>query len=176
LAAYAAIHDIEPRNVNVRDIQTILLNSDVYLLPFIDVKPENIHFKEIQRIGVTGIIRGAGVPYTWANQTWFYPHRPISEYELVQGLKTYYPVFKNYYAASGETLTVKSLLKIFGITGKSVSMNEVKKDWAGFHFSEDFSENLQLNREMTAVLVNYYLDPFEKPVDLKGRLVNSSSR
>jgi hypothetical protein len=174
LAAYAAIHHVEPREVKVRDIQKILLDAGAYLLPFIDVKPENIHFKAIQRIGVTGIIRGVGIPYTWANQTWFYPHRHISEYELVQGLSAYYPAFENYYAASGETLTVRSLLRILGIAGKSVSIDEVKKDWANFHLDKDFSEHLQLDREMAAVLVNYYLDPFDRPVDLKGRLANSS--
>ena len=170
LAWYCAHYNVEPRNANIRDIQEVLFDSRSYLLPFIDVTTEDPNFKAIQRIGVTGIIKGAGVPYNGANQTWFYPERPISQYELVQGLRPYYPVLDSYDFASGETLTVDALLKIFGLTGNEVSLSQVREDWHRFKFAIPFSSTLKLNRRIVAVLVDYYLHPFDRPVDFFGKL------
>jgi len=39
-----------------------------------DVSPEDsVYFQPIQRVGLQGLLKGTGVPYKWANQTWFYP-------------------------------------------------------------------------------------------------------
>lgn len=172
LAAYSVLHKLEPRDVNVRNIQRILLRNNAYLLPFIDVTPKNVHFKAIQRIGVTGIIKAFGVPYSWENETWFYPNRPISEYELVQGLKEYYGVFKKYYAASGETLTIQSFVKILKMVGSSINLENIQKDWSNFNFPKPFSSNLKLDREMTVVLIDHYLHPFDKKINLNGNLMD----
>ncbi len=132
--------------------------------------PDDPNFKAIQRIGVTGIMRGAGVPYNGANQTWFYPERPISQYELVQGLRPYFPVLDSYDFASGETLTVDALLKIFALTGNKVPSSEVKQDWHRFKFGIPFGGTLKLNRRIVAVLVDFYLHPFSRPVNFYGKL------
>ena len=168
LAAYSVENHIEPKDANVRAIQRMLLNCNAYLLPFIDVKPGDPNFKAIQRIGATGIMKGEGVPFDWANQTWFYPGRQISQYELVQGLRSYYPLFDSYNKATGETLDVKSFLKILSIAGKKISITILKLDWANFKFNKTLSESLILDRRMAAVLVDYYLHPFDRPVDLFG--------
>lgn len=169
LAAYAANHDIEPRDVEVRKIQRRLLDSGCYLLPFIDVRPSDPHFKAIQRIGATGIIKGVGVPYKWKNQTWFYPHRSISEKELVDGLKDYYPSLSCNRLFSKQTLTPESLLKIFSAAGRTVPIAEFKKDWNMFNFNSAYNDHLPLDREMVAVLVDHYLNPFDKLIDLFGK-------
>jgi hypothetical protein len=44
-----------------------------------------------KKMGAAGILRGSGVPYKWANQTWFYPERMVSEYEWKNGL---YPIIQ----------------------------------------------------------------------------------
>lgn len=175
LASFCAKHNIEPSEVKVREIQRELLKRNAYLLPFIDVTPADPNFKAIQRIGVTGIIKGIGVSYDWENQTWFYPDRQISQYELVQGLKDFYPVFDNYNDASGEILTLAALLKIISIAGKEISLSEVEHDWGKFRFGKTFDQNLELNRRMTAVLVDYYLHPFDRDIDFFGRLVQNNS-
>ena len=51
---------MELRGIPVRNIQEELLNAKCYLMPFTDVKPDNPYWKAIQKIGVTGIIRGTG--------------------------------------------------------------------------------------------------------------------
>ncbi|MCL5266676.1 MAG: FAD-dependent oxidoreductase [Bacteroidetes bacterium] len=170
LAWYCSYHHVEPRDVNIRKIQEVLLDKNTYLLPFIDVTPSDPDFKAIQRMGVTGIIRGAGVPYNGANQTWFYPERPISQYELVQGLRDYYPTLDDYDFASGETLTMDALLNIFALTGNKIPLSEVRQDWGRFGFGKPLSGGLQLNRKMVAVLVDYYLHPFDRPIDFSGKL------
>lgn len=176
LAWCCAYHHVEPGDANIRDIQEVLLDNKAYLLPFIDVTPDDPNFKAIQRIGVTGIIRGAGVPYNGANQTWFYPERPISQYELVRGLRPYYPVLDSYDFASGETLTIDALLKIFALTGNKVPLSEVKQDWSRFKFGTAYSDTLKLNRRVVAVLVDYYLHPFNRPVNFLGQLEPISSK
>jgi hypothetical protein len=139
-------------------------------MPFIDVQPDDHDFKAIQRIGATGILEGAGVPCGWENQTWFYPEREISQYELVQGLKKFYPVYDNYDEATGEALTVSSLLKIISRSGNKLTVSQVKQDWEKFGFNKLFAENLNLNRRMTAVIIDHYLQPFNTPVDMEGNV------
>lgn len=169
LAAYAANHDIEPIDVEVREIQRRLLDVGCYLLPFIDVRPSDPHFKAIQRVGACGIIKGVGVPFKWKNQTWFYPHRSISEKELVDGLKDYYPSLSCNLLFSKQTLTPEFLLKIFSTAGRTVPIEELKKDWDMFDFKSVYDNHLLLDREIVAVLVDHYLNPFDMPIDLFGK-------
>ncbi len=170
LAWYCESHNVEPREANIRAIQKVLLDNNAYLLPFIDVPPSDPNFRAIQRIGVTGIIRGVGVPYNGANQTWFYPEWPISQYELVQGLRPYFPELDSYDFASGQRLTTDALLKIFALTGNNIPMSEVRRDWPKFHLKEPFSRSLKLNRRIVAVLVDFYLHPFNRQVNFLGKL------
>ncbi len=169
LAAYAANHDIEPRDVEVREIQRRLLDAGCYLLPFIDVRPSDPHFKAIQRVGASGIIKGIGIPFEWKNQTWFYPHRSMSEEELADGLRDYYPSLAVNRLISKQTLTPKSLLEIFSAAGRTIPITQLKKDWVMFDFKSAYDDHLLLDREMVAVLVDHYLNPFDRPIDLFGK-------
>ncbi|HEU4610334.1 MAG TPA: FAD-dependent oxidoreductase, partial [Chitinophagaceae bacterium] len=108
MAALCIQKNIQPRQLSVRVLQQALLKAKVYLMPFIDVPPSDPQFESIQKIGATGILQGKGIPYKWANQTWFYPDQPLTQYDLLQGLKTYYPDLEKYNAASGEWLTANS--------------------------------------------------------------------
>ncbi|MDR3627595.1 MAG: FAD-dependent oxidoreductase [Ignavibacteriaceae bacterium] len=170
LASLCASENIEPKDIDIRELQKKLLDCNAYIMPFIDMKPDDPDFKAIQRIGATGILEGAGVPCGWENQTWFYPEREISQYELVQGLKKFYTTYDNYDEATGETLTISSLLKILSLSGNKVALSQVKQDWDKFGFSKSFDENLNLNRRMTAVIIDYYLQPFNNPVDIYGNV------
>jgi len=174
LAAYAAINGVEPRNVDVREVQRRLLDAGCYLLPFVDVHPTDPHFKAIQRIGATGIIKGVGVPYDWENQTWFYPHRFITEEELVNGLKDYYSVLRDKRWFSMQKITLQSLIKIFSTVGKPISPEELRRDWVKFRFMKGYDIHLLLSREMVAVLIDHYLHPFDRAVDLFGNLESIS--
>lgn len=170
LAAFCSSKNIQPKDVDVRTIQNQILDCNSYLYPFIDVETKDRDFKAIQRIGVTGILQGYGVPYSWANQMWFYPERPISQYELITGMKSFYKVFDKYEEATGEDLTLQVLVKYMQLAGKKITADLIKDDWYKFEFKKDFNANAPLTRRMTAVLIDNYLQPFEQPIDMMGRL------
>jgi hypothetical protein len=91
LAALACKAGVEPRRVAVRSVQQILLESRCWLLPFLDVLPESPYFEAVQKIGVVGALRGTGVPYKWANQTWFYPDSAVHRTEFASALRASLP-------------------------------------------------------------------------------------
>ncbi len=169
LAAVCVKNNQQPAAVAIREVQQALLEANVYLMPFIDVNLSDPHFKAIQRVGVAGILQGEGVPYQWANQTWFYPERTVSQYEILAGLRPWYPQLQHDWTASGESLTVKQLLEIFKKVKKPVNLTELNKDWHSFQLKEELTENLILNRRIAALLIDRYLDPFSQPVTFTGQ-------
>jgi hypothetical protein len=171
MAALCVQQHKQPAQLSVRDVQVELLKANGYIMPFIDVPPADPQFSVIQKIGATGILKGTGIPYMWANQTWFYPEQPISGYELVQGLRLYYPSLKSYWAASGEMLTVAELIKILKATGFEITEKQVIKDLgdAPLNLPHD-TGSPTLNRRTVAVLLDKYLHPFEKLITISGSL------
>jgi len=71
MAAMAAKKDVSPSELNIRELQSSLLDANGYIMPYIDVDPSHEYFKAIQKVGATGILKGRPVPFKWANQTWF---------------------------------------------------------------------------------------------------------
>ncbi|MEI3798555.1 MULTISPECIES: FAD-dependent oxidoreductase [unclassified Chitinophaga] len=170
IAALCIQLHLQPAALSVRQVQQALLNANGYLMPFIDITPADPNFAAVQKIGATGILKGTGVPYMWANQTWFYPQQPVSGYELVQGLRAYYPVLNTYWAASGDMLTIADFVKIIAATGTPVTIPQVKNDLESAGIRLSGSEPLHLSRLAAAVLLDKYLHPFEKPVTISGNL------
>ncbi|MDO4827280.1 MAG: FAD-dependent oxidoreductase, partial [Bacteroidia bacterium] len=82
----------ELRDVPLRALQKELLSRGCYLMPYLDLKPGQEHFEEMQRIGATGILRGEGRNVGWANQTWFRCSDPLLPDELF--LEEYYPGYE----------------------------------------------------------------------------------
>lgn len=169
LAAISLQQNIPPRQVAIRSVQQALLDAKAYIMPFIDVPAESAHFAAIQRIGATGILKGTGVPYQWANQTWFYPEKIITRYELAEGLRPYYTSLLNYWGASGDPLTLQFLLELFDKAGTRVTLQQVEADWNKLALAGKPAATLELNRSTTAVLIDYYLKPFQKGVDFSGQ-------
>ncbi|MBR4756851.1 MAG: FAD-dependent oxidoreductase, partial [Bacteroidales bacterium] len=59
-----------PSEVPVRDVQETLLDHGCYLRPFLDLKPEDEGFRQLQLDGVDGKVRGQGRSVGWVNETW----------------------------------------------------------------------------------------------------------
>ena len=70
LAALAVKAGLHPRNVPVRDVQEVLLDAGCYLLPFLDLKPSDPGFRDLQTAGIEGRVRGTGRSVAWNNETW----------------------------------------------------------------------------------------------------------
>ncbi|WP_293914968.1 MULTISPECIES: FAD-dependent oxidoreductase [unclassified Sphingobacterium] len=160
LAALAVKEGRSPQHLQVRTVQQTLLENDAYLMPFIDVKPQDRYFEAVQRIGATGILKGKGIAYKWANQTWFYPEHRISEYDLTEGLRTYYPQLRDV-QASGKDLEIDFLATLIHSIDPKKGKEEIINAYSG---------NKYLTRAEAAVLIDQYLNPFAQNIDFQGRL------
>lgn len=167
LAATSVKENASPAEVSVRKVQQNLLDHQAYLMPFIDIKPNDVDFQAIQRIGATGILKGFGVPYKWANQTWFYPERIVSEYEWLQGLLAYYPQLKNV-QGSGAAITPKFIQSVVEQMDTEFSDDFLRKNWNTWRISENFDKDKPLNRREVSILTDKILNPFALEIDFHG--------
>ena len=170
LAALSVLDREQPRRVPVRKVQQKLLEGGAYLMPYFDVKPVHPHFSDIQSIGATGILRGRGEPFQWANRTWFRPDSLVGTTEINEGLAP----FGVSVLAAGERLTI----------GEAVSFTEgwanrlggaktidIEGQWAAWGL-RPFERSRPVNRVELSVLLNRTIDPFGRfGVDHKGNVV-----
>lgn len=175
LAGLAIQHKLPPADVPIREVQATLLEHNAYVVPYIDVDPSNPYFTAIQKIGATGILKGVGVPYKWANQTWFYPKRQLSEYELVDGLRPFYPQLEQYWGASGEPLTLGFLLGVFSLCEVPTTVDKLSQSWTDLKLSGLPRLDMEMDRGTCAVLLDHILDPFAIPIGFDGHLLTSSN-
>lgn len=70
LAAIAVRSGRKPSEVAASEVQCRLLDHGCYLMPFLDVKPGEPGFRELQERGVRGEVRGIGRTVGWSNETW----------------------------------------------------------------------------------------------------------
>lgn len=170
LAAIAIKENKKPSMVSIRKVQKALLANKAYLMPYIDVIKEDEAFEAMQRMGASGVFKGYGVPYKWANQTWFYPERIVSAYEWKIGLLPYYPELENV-AASGADITLKFMNEAFFSIGKNRPTSSILKKWKSFYTLQNFDKTAPLNRRKVSVITNDILDPFTQEIDFEGNLI-----
>jgi hypothetical protein len=168
LAAVSLKAKKSPAEISIRSVQQELLNQGAYLMPFIDLDPSNPYFEAIQKIGVSGILKGEGVPYLWANQTWFHPERIVSEYELVDGLRPIYSELKDFWGASGADLTGERFQVIMEKIKPNTPLLEIAEIWKRARLPGNFTTEKELTRLEVAVLLNKLIDPFGVEVDWEG--------
>ena len=70
LAALAVRQGLHPHEVPAREVQDLLLDHGCYLLPFLDLRPGDEGFRQLQEDGISGLVRGQGRSVGWANETW----------------------------------------------------------------------------------------------------------
>ena len=70
LAAIAARSGRHPSEVPASEVQSVLLDHGCYLMPFLDLKPSDPGFRDLQEKGVRGEVHGTGRTVGWANETW----------------------------------------------------------------------------------------------------------
>lgn len=160
LAALASLRGETPAEVPVREVQAALLSAGAYLQPYTDVPPDDPDFAAIQRIGSTGILRGTGVSYQWANQRWFYPGRPISEAELLWGLQSFYPQLATRNDGSGAPLGKDYLQRLLVDLGSDGAATD--------RLLATYADDHAFNRREVAVAIDRLLDPFSRAIDLHG--------
>lgn len=170
LAATSVLENKKPAEVSIRQVQNVLLHGQAYVMPFYDVKAEDAAFASMQRIGATGILKASGVPYKWANQTWFYPNRTVSEYEWKQGLLPFYPELKNL-QASGAGLTLPFLRSVLEQIHARFEEIDIAGNWQAWHILQPMDESTELNRRTVSILTDKILDPFSIDINWQGAVV-----
>jgi FAD dependent oxidoreductase len=174
LAALSAIQKKQPRNIPVRAVQNKLLQAGAYIMPYIDVPPTDKHFAAIQRIGATGILKGTGIPYKWANQMWFYPDSTIVANVFYKDIGEYLDV--RFKTTSSKILTIEQCTdRLTNSISKKGTRKNIGNDWAKLGL-ENFDVNRPIKRFEIAVLIDYYLKPFEKKqVNHQGSFMNTKT-
>ena len=166
IASESVKNNINTHQIDVRNIQKKFLDNGGYIQPYLDVEKNHPFFKAYQRIGSTGILKGTGINVGWSNQTWFYPEDKIDFLDLLKGLDPYYDLDKY----ELKDLKISSVYKwISSILGEDI--NEIEKNWESLGL-ENFNKNKIINRGEFAIIVDYFLKPFESfKIDFKGGII-----
>lgn len=165
LAALSVTDDCDVRGVCVRQVQEALLEAGCYIMPYLDLPKSDRHFKALQRIGATGILRGEGRNVGWANQTWFRAGDPLLAEEVYAS--DYCPFALD--LGDGE-VTVGRLVSVLRDLGAAVP-SDVAEWWTDLGL-RDYDAGRTVLRLEAAVAIDASLDPFGMfRVDYNGRLV-----
>lgn len=161
-------------NTSVRAVQQVLLDAGVYLMPYLDLHKSDVHFKAIQRIGATGIIRGEGKNVGWSNETWFNTDENVRIAELKQGMLDFEPAF--HWTSNNQELTVNEAIELVSSWAEfykiaDVNARTIASNWSKMHLKK-FDANRNITRKELAVLLDTYIQPFSlKEVDMKGNFI-----
>lgn len=189
LAASVAVlpkkKNTEVRQMSVRWVQEKLLKAKAYLLPFTDVKPDHPYWEQIQKIGVTGILKGTGKPEGWSNKMFFYPDSTIDIIELENNIVEYLPTYQKQgdrLVSKNRQLTIGGMIKVFQGIHNAISysysrypavVDEVFRSdnfegiWNNIGLKNYQSERLIRRYEFCAVL-----DSLLNPFMITGKFIN----
>lgn len=146
--AMAALSAAAGREVTVRELQEELLDASCYLMPYRELEPGDKGFASVQRVGLTGILRGRGESIGWQNRTLFRPDDPLLLRDLY--LEEYYG---REYVDSDRVVTLFELCRLLGV---------------------ECPEALDrpLTRIDAAILIDTLADPFHsRNIDWTGKLL-----
>ena len=177
LAALAILQKKQPRSVAVREVQNTLLKAGAYLMPYMDVPFNNPHFAAIQKIGATGILKGTGVPYKWANQTWFYPDSAVLSTVFKNDIEAYTGIP---FSSKNREVTIEDIMVCINSYRQKYKLPVLSKESILKSGAAIKLENLNVARPAKrfeiAVLVNEYIKPFDNiAIDHEGNVLTSKT-
>lgn len=184
LAAYCVKNKLQPRRVNIRQVQQLLLNAKCFIMPYVDVKPGDVYWEAIQKIGATGILKGIGKSEGWANKTYFYPDSTIALDEFTAAINNFIPCLPVYDTTIMRPLQIKEawdvLVKLQHVIRQKKNIphawppilkNEQKKVWEQFSLGKYPGDNIVITRKQLAILMNSLAtNPFYTEIDFNGRV------
>ena len=146
--AMAALSVAAGREATVRELQDELLESSCYLMPYQELEPGDKGFASVQRVGLTGILRGRGESIGWQNRTLFRPDDPLLLRDLY--LEEYYG---REYVDSDRVVTLFELCRLLGVESPEAL-------------------DRPLTRIDAAILIDTLADPFHsRNIDWTGKLL-----
>jgi len=185
LAALSIQRKSSPRKIPVRSVQEKLLQSGAYVMPYFDIKPGDTHFQQIQRIGATGILKGKGIPFQWANQTWFYPDSTISASVFSKDFGEFAGTDIKTNTLESRPMTIAESINIAFdacrqwpnkkwsefTTTKPAFTNAISEQWTKWQL-KNFDVSRLITRLELAVLLDQTFDPFRlKAIDHNGHFI-----
>lgn len=145
--AMAALSAAAGREATVRELQEELLDASCYLMPYQELTPYDEGFASVQRVGLTGILRGRGESIGWQNRTLFRPDDPLLLRDLY--LEEYYG---REYVDSDRVVTLFELCRLLGVESPEAL-------------------DRPLTRIDAAILIDTLADPFHsRNIDWTGSL------
>ena len=146
--AMAALSAAAGREATVRELQDELLESSCYLMPYQELEPGDKGFASVQRVGLTGILRGREESIGWQNRTLFRPDDPLLLRDLY--LEEYYG---REYVDSDRVVTLFELCRLLGVESPEAL-------------------DRPLTRIDAAILIDTLADPFHsRNIDWTGKLL-----
>ena len=145
--AMAALSAAAGREATVRELQDELLEASCYLMPYQELTPYDEGFASVQRVGLTGILRGREESIGWQNRTLFRPDDPLLLRDLY--LEEYYG---REYVDSDRVVTLFELCRLLGVESPEAL-------------------DRPLTRIDAAILIDTLADPFHsRNIDWTGSL------
>lgn len=173
LAAMSVKEKKKIKEISVRDVQQELLKLKCYLMPFVDIKPDDAHWEAIQKVGVTGILKGVGKSEGWANKMFFYPDSTISFYELEAGFYNFYKGFPTNRGLDGREVTFESFRKLLERANEDNLTEKTRQSL--IEDMKQYGERKLLRKEI-AKLINKYLNLFSVNVGFDGNYADFHPR
>ncbi len=184
LAAYCVKNKLQPRKVNIRQVQQLLLNAKCFIMPYLDVKPDDVYWEAIQKIGATGILKGEGKSEGWTNKTYFYPDSTIGHDEFTSAVNNFIPCLSVYDTTIMRPLKIKEawdmLVKLQHVirlkkkiehAWPPIFKDEQKTVWEKFFLKAYPGDNVTITRKQIAILMNNLAThPFLMEVDFHGKV------
>lgn len=165
LAALAVIEDKDVKGIGVRQLQEALLDAGCYIMPYLDLPKEDRHFKALQRIGATGILRGEGRNAGWANQTWFLAAEPLRGEDIYVS-----DLYVGIRFEPGE-ISIGKMLAMVRSLGGAVPYGSESEWWDRLGL-KDYDPSRTALRLEAAVVIDAAFDPFGMfEVDYDGNFV-----
>jgi hypothetical protein len=177
-AAFCAFFKTTTKHLHVRIIQGEILDYKGYLLPVTDVAQRDPHWRAIQQVCATGLLRGVQKTIGDQVEIHFEPNDAVSTDEIKPFLMELYARAFLWFNKEkpGDKFTLGNLLSLisdYTLTDPKTLQLQIQKAWATqFKLNGTFDLGRPVTRMEFAVLSNKYLNPFAKTVDLSGRVIN----
>jgi len=177
-AAFCAFFKTTTKHLNVRIIQSEILDYKGYLMPFTDIAPKDPHFRAIQQVGATGLLKGVQHLNDDAVEIQFEPNDTVKTAEIKPVMSEIYTRFFLWFNKEkpGEKFTLGNLVSFisdYTLTDPKTMEAAIQKAWKPvFKLPGELNINRGATRLEFAVLANRYLNPFAKTVDISGKVVN----
>ena len=177
-AAFCAFFKTTTKHLHVRTIQGEILDYKGYLLPITDIAQKDPHWRAIQQICATGLLKGVQKAGGNNVEIHFEPDDVVNTEEIKPFLLEMYTRAFLWFNKEkpGDKFTLGNLLSLisdYTLTDPKTLQLHLQKAWAlQFKLTGTFDLNRPVTRMEFAVLTNKYLNPFAKTVDLSGRMVN----